>query len=93
MEPKNQDPNNPKPFKIYYVGGWDKIDPGVDAWLRSYITDFFSGENVNISFENFLENPDLAALETLDQQVQGDDHPEALDMIMDAYRRHQNNGR
>jgi len=93
MEPKNQDPNNPKPFKIYYVGGLDKIDPEVDAWLRSYITDFFSGENVNISFENFLENPDLAALETLDQQVQGDDHPEALDMIMGAYRRHQNNGR
>ena len=92
MEPKNQDPNNPKPFKIYYVGGGDKIDPEVDAWLRSYITDFFSGENVNISFENFLENPDLAALETLDQQVQGDDHPEALDMIMGAYRRHQNNG-
>lgn len=92
MEPKNQDPNNPKPFKIYYVGGGDKIDPEVDAWLRSYITDFFSGENVNISFENFLENSDLAALETLDQQVQGDEHPEALDMIMGAYRRHQNNG-
>ena len=92
MEPKNQDPNNPKPFKIYYAGGWDKIDPDVDAWLRSYITDFFSGENVNISFEDFTKDPGIEELEILDQLVQGEDHPEALDMIMSAYRRHQNNG-
>lgn len=92
MEPKNQAPNNPKPFKIYYVGGWDKIDPDVDAWLRSYITDFFSGENVNISFEDFTKDPGIKELEILDQLVQGEDHPEALDMIMSAYRRHQNNG-
>ena len=89
MEPK--DPSSFQP-KIIYIRMDQpenpEIDPEMMKWLASFV-ERMGAES--FTFENFnaIEPSELDELEYIDSTVQGDDHPEALKMIMDAYYKHQ----
>ena len=61
-------------------------------WIAAYLEAMLDGEELfywdlpDVETENVLQ--ELAQLDQLDAQVQGDDLPEALNMIMSAYRKH-----
>lgn len=89
---------------VFYIGlkapkGAD--DAELLAWLQAFLKSFdehqfiFDDEQGNANAHDddgpLDENGDpteIAELEYLDTLVTGDDHPEALEMIMSAYRKH-----
>ena len=62
-------------------------DPEVVKWLTDFVSkmDF---ESVQTAGDGNSEPSELDELEFLDALVSGDEQPEALKMIMDAYYRH-----
>lgn len=72
---------------VYYVNlsqDWSN-DPHMTAWAREFLDKFLASEE--LSFDTFVPSLGIAELERLDAQVQGDDHPAALEMIMNAVKR------
>ena len=94
-------PNRDK--NVFYIGlkapnGADEAE--MLAWLQAFLKSF---DEHHFVFDDELSNDgstddgpldengdptEIAELEYLDTLVTGDHHPEALDMIMSAYRKH-----
>ena len=75
----------------------DKSKPDMDsdadmlAWLHVFISDMLDGPIDLRTFhltEDHSDPTEMQELEYLDSTVTGDEHPDTLQMIMDAYKKH-----
>ena len=82
-----------KPIAIYYANlsdsDWGKIDKESAAWVRQYLEAFLATDDLFEFSVPVLADLQLAELERLDAQVQGDECPQALEWIMNAHRKHE----
>lgn len=103
MEPKK---NTPRIIWIKSENN-PQIDPEMAAWLDEYLTKFLSDQGAfdwsgDHMFPEYMDDlnsdptldtaQELADLERLDAQVQGEDLPDTLAMIMSAVQRVRDNG-
>lgn len=88
MEPKENDPRKAIYIHIPDISPSD-LDPAMMKWLSEFISQL---DDEILDFSNGDPTP-LQELEFLDGMVQGDEHPDALKMIMDAYTKHQGEGK
>lgn len=82
----------PRRIQLYWVNdrGWDKLDPETAQWVKAYLEAFMNQvDDFEFDFEqeDLSVQEELAELERLDAQVQGDELPDALNMIMSAVDR------
>jgi hypothetical protein len=94
MEPNS---NNPKKVVVIRMDGSNlgpTPDPELMAWLASFIdqlTDEQFGNfsaRVSVNGDHADEPTEMQEIEYLDGMVEGDEHPEAIEMIMSAYHKH-----
>jgi hypothetical protein len=89
----DQEPQpKPSPTKIqWYVVDPTQMPPMDEAAVQrllQYLEGLFGEEDV-FDFDLPSVFDEMAALELIDAEVKGDDHPQALEMIMNSYRKHQ----
>lgn len=87
----DQEPR-PKPNKIqWYVVDPSHMPPLDEAAVQRMLQYLESllGENDAFDFDQPCLFDELAELELIDEKVKGDDHPQALEMIMNSYHKHQ----
>lgn len=87
----------PRKIEFYWVNnsGWDKLDPEMAAWVKAYLEAFMNqADQFEFDFEpeQLAVQEQLAELERLDAQVQGEDLPDTLNMIMSAVQRVRDRG-
>lgn len=88
----NQD-DEPDPNVWVWVNGsqsdWNDLDPETQEWLRAFVTRMMEDSLLNFSMVvGNSTSEEMDRLSTLDSEVSGEECPEALDMIMGAYRKH-----
>lgn len=89
MEPKNSEPN--RVWSTQYMPQ-SQADAEMLKWIAAYLEAMMDAEELfywdlpDVEPEDVTQ--ELSQLAQLDAQVQGDDLPEALNMIMSAYRKH-----
>lgn len=84
------DPNAPRKVEFYYVNnqGWDKLDPEMAAWVKTYMQAFINQLD-SFEFGDSGHTPsvqsELAELERLDAEVAPDAScAQALSWILNA---------
>lgn len=92
--------NNADPHRIFFIR-WNKDsrtsgqpDPELMKWLEGFISQLESDGLLSSNWPNAedqQEPNELEQLEYMDSTVVGDEHPEALAWIMNAYNKHNRN--
>jgi len=92
MEPKDQPNQYPRIIFVNFdQNEKNDLDPETVRWLTEF-AEQMGNESFMFGNINAPEPTELEELEYLDSLVQGDDHPDTMRMIMDAYNKH-NEGR
>jgi hypothetical protein len=88
MEPKDQPNTQPRIIFVNFdQNEKNDLDPETVRWLTEFVEQM-SAESFVFGNISSSEPTELQELEYLDTLVQGDDHPDTLRMIMDAYNKH-----